>query len=123
MAHAALHFAAGMTAGMVLMAPRLKQAWQTRQHLYPAVKRWILISWGLGFTAIIPSLLRYAGLPESFCSGWWMNVFLLHPLINRILPQNLILASFIFGSLIALQYLVILAAIRRLRLRVNVAQP
>lgn len=123
MAHAALHFAAGMTAGMVLLAPRLKQAWQTRTRLYDAVKWWILAAWGLGFAAIIPSLLRYAGLPESVCSGWWMNVFLFHPLINWLLPQNLILASFIFGSLIALQYLVILAALRRLRLRVNVRQP
>lgn len=115
MAHAALHFAAGMTAGMVLLAPRLKQAWQTRSHLYAAVKWWILAAWGLGFTAIIPSLLKYAGLPESFCSGWWMNVFLLHPLINHFLPQNLILASFIFGSLIAFQYLIIVAAIQRLK--------
>ena len=43
-----------------------------------------------------------------------MNIFLLHPLLNRLLPQNLILASFIFGSLIALQYLIILASIRRM---------
>lgn len=115
MAHAALHFAAGMTVGMVLLAPRLKQAWETRTQVYPTVKWWILAAWGLGFFAIIPSLLRYAGLPESFCSGWWMNGFLLHPLVNRLLPQNLILASFVFGGLIALQYLVILAAILRLK--------
>jgi len=111
MAHAALHFAAGMTTGMVLLAPRLRQAWQTRTQVYAAVKWWILAAWGLGFTAIIPSLLRYAGLPESFVSGWWMNLFLFHPLLNRFLPQNLILASFLFGSLIALQYGVILAGL------------
>ncbi|MEI7879460.1 MAG: hypothetical protein WCI95_01175 [bacterium] len=115
MAHAALHFAAGMTAGMVLLAPRLRSAWQQRTHIYDAVKWWILASWGLGFTAIVPSLLRYAGLPESFCSGWWMNLFLLHPLLNRFLPQNLILASFVFGGLIALQYGVILAAILKIK--------
>jgi hypothetical protein len=115
MAHAALHFAVGMTAGMVLLAPRLKMAWHTRRQVYAAVKWWILAAWGLGFAAIVPSLLKYGGLPESFCSGWWMNVFLLHPLLNRLLPQNLILASFIFGSLIALQYLFILAAILRIK--------
>ncbi len=115
MAHAALHFAAGMTAGMVLMAPRLKRAWQTRTHLYAAVKWWVLAAWGLGFISIIPSLLRYAGLPESFCTGWWMNIFLLHPLMNWLLPQNLILASFIFEGLIALQYFIILASLFRLK--------
>ena len=115
MAHAALHFAAGMTAGMILLAPGLKQAWQKRTLLYTATKWWVLAAWGLGFVAIIPSLLKFAGLPEPFCSGWWMNLFLLHPLLNRFLPQNLILASFIFGSLIAFQYGVILAAIFRLK--------
>lgn len=117
MAHAALHFAAGMTAGMILMAPRLRRAWQQRAQLYPAVRWWLLAAWGLGVTATIPSLLKYAGAPEAFCSGWWMNLFLLHPLINRMLPQNLILASFTFGGLIAFQYLVILASILRLRNR------
>ncbi len=114
MAHAALHFAAGMTVGMLLLAPRLKRAWHERRQLYCAVKWWLLAAWGLGLTAIVPSLLRYAGLPESFCAGWWMNLFLLHPLINLLLPQNLILASLLFSGLIALQYLVILAAILRL---------
>jgi hypothetical protein len=114
MAHAALHFTAGMTVGMVLLAPRLKQAWHERRQVYPAIKWWLLAAWGLGFTAIVPSLLRYAGLPESFCAGWWMNLFLFHPLINRFLPQNLILASLLFSSMIAFQYLVILAAILRL---------
>ncbi|MEI8138321.1 MAG: hypothetical protein WCI03_00480 [bacterium] len=114
MAHAALHFAVGMTAGMVLLAPRLRTAWQTRRHVYAAARWWVLAAWGLGFAAIVPSLLKYGGWPESFCAGWWMNIFLLHPLLNRLLPQNLILASFIFGSLIALQYLIILASIRRM---------
>jgi len=113
MAHAALHFSAGMVAGMVLLAPRLKQAWQTRSQLYAAVKWWILAAWGLGFVAIVPSMLKFAGLPAPFCSGWWMNLFLLHPLLNYFLPQNLIVTSFIFGGLITFQYSVILAAILR----------
>lgn len=121
MAHAALHFAIGMTTGMVLLAPQLKRAWQKRERLYAAVKWWVLAAWGLGFAAITPSLLGYAGLPESICSGWWMNIFLLHALINRLCPQHLILSSFLFGGLLSLQYLVILAAIRSVSLKFNKA--
>lgn len=113
MAHAAFHFSIGMTAGMVLLAPQLKRAWQQRERIYPAVKWWVLAAWSLGFTAIIPSLLGYAGLPESFCSGWWMNFFLLHALINHLFAQHLIMSSLVFGGLLSLQYLVILAAIQR----------
>lgn len=113
MAHAAFHFAIGMGTGMVLLAPQLKQAWQKRKRLYPAVKGWLFAAWALGFTAIVPSMLRYAGLPESFCSGWWMNIFLLHALINKFFAQHLILSSLLFGGLLGLQYMVILAAIHR----------
>ncbi|MEI6564067.1 MAG: hypothetical protein WCO42_07160 [bacterium] len=117
MAHTALHFAAGMSVGMLLLTPRLINAWQTRLKLFDSVKNWLIGSWGLGFYAIIPSLLRHTCLPDGFCSGWWMNVFLLHPLINRYFHQHLILADFIFPGWIALQYLVILSAIIRLRNR------
>jgi hypothetical protein len=115
MAHAALHFAVGMTVGMALSAPGLHRAWQAGKAVAPAALRWLGASWTLGAFAVVPSLLRYAGVRESVCAGWWMNLFLLHPLINTFVPQNLIAGSAAFVGVFALQYLCILAAIARVR--------
>jgi hypothetical protein len=115
MAHAALHFALGMTVGMAATAPRLRRAWQAGKAVAPATARWLASAWAMGVFAIVPSLLRYAGVPESFCGGWWMNLFLFHPLINAGLPQSAIAGSTAFMGLLVLQYLIILAAIARVR--------
>lgn len=115
MAHAALHFALGMTVGMAAAAPRLRRAWQAGRAIAPAAALWLVTAWAMGGFAIIPSLLRYAGVPESVCGGWWMNLFLFHPLINASLRQNAIAGSAAFMGLFALQYLVILAALARVR--------
>jgi hypothetical protein len=115
MAHAALHFALGMTVGMAVTTPALRRAWAKGQGIAPAVTRWLAASWALGVFAIVPSLLRHAGLPETFCRGWWMNVFMLHPWLTRHLHQSAILGSVAFVGLFVLQYLCILAAILRVR--------
>jgi hypothetical protein len=115
MAHAALHFALGMTVGMALTTPRLHRVWQAGKGIAPATLRWVGLSWALGTWAIVPSLLRHAGIPELFCRGWWMNVFLLHPLVNAALPQSTIAGSATFVGVFTLQYLVILRAIARVR--------
>ena len=111
MAHAALHFAAGMAVGMILQAPPLRRAWSHGAALAPAVLRWLGISWGLGAWAIIPSLLRHAGLSETFCGGWWMNLFLLHPLVNRWGPHATIIGAVALIAGFVFQYTTILTAI------------
>ena len=115
MAHAALHFAFGMTVGMAAAAPRLRRAWQAGKTIAPATVHWLGSAWAMGAFAIIPSLLRFSGVPESVCGGWWMNLFLLHPLMNASLPQSTIVGSTAFMGLFVLQYLLILAAIARVR--------
>lgn len=115
MAHAALHFAAGLAVGMALQSPRLRTALTAGRNIAPTVMRWLGISWGLGLWAIIPSLLRYAGVPESFCGGWWMNLFLFHPLLNHYGPHATIIGAVAFVAGFGFQYAVILAAIVRCR--------
>lgn len=112
MAHAAFHFAAGLVVGMALQAPATRRAWKENRPLAPAMRRWLVTSWGTGLWAIIPSLLRYAGMPESFCNGWWMNLFLLHPLINRWSHHATIIGGSGLVACLVLQYIVILAAIK-----------
>lgn len=117
MAHAALHFAAGMLVGTAIAAPRLRRAWRARRELAPAFARWLAWSWGGGTFAIVPSLLRYGGIPDWICGGWWMNVFLLHPLINRCLPPATLAGTAAFLGLFAAQYALMLAALARIRRR------
>lgn len=115
MAHAALHFTAGMIVGMAALTPALRRNWQAGRKLAPAVMHWLLASWGTGLWAIIPSLLRYAGLPESCSGGWWMNLFILHPLINQHGPHATIIGAACLAVTFVLQYTVIVAAILRAR--------
>lgn len=114
MADASFHFAAGMATGMLLAAPRLYRAWERGTPLAPEVLRWLATSWGLGFWSIIPSLLGYIGLPASLCQGWWMNLFLLHPLINHHGPHATIIGGAALATCYVAQYLVVLASLRRI---------
>ena len=44
MAHAALHFALGMTAGTLAMAPALRRTWREGKGLAPAMGKWLAVS-------------------------------------------------------------------------------
>ena len=113
MASAPLHFAIGTATGMVLLAPRILAAWNAREKLATATRTWLLISWGCGIVAAIPSLLRYAGFPESIYANPWMNIFFLHPWINRILPRNELPGSLAMAICWTTQYAWVLAAVLR----------
>jgi hypothetical protein len=115
MAHAALHFTLGMAAGMAALAPRVGRAWRGEGSLADALGLWLLGAWAAGFIAIGPSLLRYAGIPPDICGGGWMNVFLFHPLLNALLPQNAIVGGAAFMGALAFQYGVVVAALLRVR--------
>lgn len=117
MANAAFHFATGMTAGMAVLTPMLGRYWRTGHRLASAVTRWLLISWGAGVWAITPSLLRYAGLPETCSDSGWMNLFILHPLINQRGPHATLVGAALLVGVFIIQYTVILAAVFRARQR------
>ena len=104
MAHSALHFSLGMAVGTAAAWRPMLRARRTGSRLSPVYGRWLLLCYGLGVYAIIPSLLRRLGVPESVCSAWWMNVFLLHPLLTRLKPGGDILGPAVLLLCIAAQY-------------------
>jgi hypothetical protein len=113
MASTPLHFAIGAATGMVLAAPQLRTAWQSRSGLASATKTWLLASWACGIAASLPSLLKYAGVPETITTGFWMNIFFFHPLTNSILPQNYLAGGVAMGLCFTIQYTLLLLAIHR----------
>lgn len=115
MAHTALHFAAGLAIGMAIQSPVVREAWNRGRGLAPAVMRGLVVSWGLGLWAVVPSLMNYLGVPHAICTGWWMNLFLFHPLINRWGPHATILGAAALTAGFIAQYAMILAALLRIR--------
>jgi hypothetical protein len=113
MAHSALHFSIGMAAAMLVFAPPVISALRRRCELARTVGRWIVASWALGLFAIVPSLLHAAGAPPALYGGWWMNIFFLHPLINRLDHRGYLVGAMLMGLAFAAQYAVLLAAIAR----------
>lgn len=113
MAHSVIHFSAGLLIGAAAGLPRLTWNWRRREKLAPAVGRWLVQSYATALFAIVPSLLRLVGLPEKLCSGWWMNLFLFHPLMNQMIRGGTIAAAFLIIVLPACQYGLLLFLIRR----------
>lgn len=135
MAHTALHFAAGLGLGMALAAPALGRAFRDaarrsagpRTALAAPLACLLAGSWGLGLFAIIPNVLHALALPEWFCAAWWMNLFLLHPLLDRWVTGGTVIGGFLLVVALSSQYglllLAILLAHRRRRLSAPSATP
>jgi len=118
MAQSTFHFAVGMAAGTAVAAPSLLQGIRNRGGTAKCFLRWFVLSYGLGFVAIVPSLLRHWGGSESLCRSWWMNVFLFFPLIDGLWPGGLVLGEAAIAAVFVLQYGAMLLMVRRLeRLR------
>ncbi len=100
-----------MVVGMAAQLPLLRRGWGQHRERPKALLRWLYRSWALGVWAIIPSLLRYAGVPADFCKGWWMNLFLFHPLINQWGFHATIIGGVTLVGTFVLQYGVILVAL------------
>lgn len=113
MAHSTLHAAAGMAAGLAAGLPAIRAAWAARRPLARPVAAWILPGTVCSVWALVPSLLRFLGTPESVCSSPWMLVFFLHPAIASFHKWTGFVGPALLAALLASQYLVILAAIRR----------
>lgn len=113
MAHSALHFSLGMLLGTGVFLPRVVRLWKAGNNTARACARWLVGSAVLGVYAIAPSLLRRAGVSDSFCGGWWMNLFLFHPVVQKMKAGGEIFAQALIVFLFATQYVVLLAAIRR----------
>ena len=103
-AHAYLHFAFGLVAGTLIAVRPLGKRWVERRALYPGFAWWFCLSYGLGLWAVLPSLARNAGLPEIWLRGWWMNIFLLHPLVDRLRPGGMLIGQMLICGIVTLQY-------------------
>lgn len=115
MAPTLLQFGIGMAVATLGHAPRLARAWRAAQPLAAPLGRWMLWSWGLGAFAIVPNLLRTLGLPDAAAQHGAMNIFLLNPLVGSLRPGDSLRGLILVAAMAGLQYLVLLAAIRRAR--------
>jgi hypothetical protein len=109
--HVGIHFALGMLLGWLTGAIRVARVWMRNGRLAPVFRNVLLLSYALGLTAVFPSLLGYAGVPETVTSSPWMNVFLFHPWLRAHHPGGTIVgAAFVFACFVV-PYAVLLAAI------------
>ncbi|MBM4142477.1 MAG: hypothetical protein FJ225_02625 [Lentisphaerae bacterium] len=113
MAHSALHFALGMAVAGAAALPALARAWRAGERLAGRLRAWLLSSCALGLWAVAPNLLRRAGCSANLCRGPWMNVFLFHPLLDRLYDGGSIVGPSLLALLFAAQYAALVAAAAR----------
>ncbi len=113
MAQSTLHFAFGMAIGSAWALPQLWQRWKRRAALTGVIGRWLLLSYGLGLYATLPSILRRASNGAEWATDTWANIFLFYPLIERLNTPSIALGEFCIAACFAAQYGLILLAIRR----------
>lgn len=112
-AHITLHFGLGMWVAMLCTASVLKARWTEGSPLSLLLGRWLALAYLVGVFAAAPNIMYWIGIPETVCSGWWMNVFLLHPLIDRIKPGGMLIGQLLLAGAYLVQYPVLLAALRQ----------
>ena len=112
MTHSAIHFSLGALAATGVCLPSLLRRLRTGTPLVGPLLRWLCWSLGTGLWAVVPALLLHAGLPAAFCHGWWMNLFILHPLIYRLNLGGTIVATAMLVFCFGLHYGVLLFAVR-----------
>lgn len=112
MAQSTLHFAAGMAIGTAAALPSLAAAWRNGRPLAAPFLRWFLCAYGIGAFAIVPNLLRRWGCSPERCESVWMNLFLLHPLIDRAIDRHILIGELAVTGLFCAQYGLLLLAIR-----------
>lgn len=115
MAHSTLHFTMGWMVGSALSAPAVRHAWKTGSTLSPAFRRWFALSYLVGIYAVVPGVLRRLGVADAICDGWWMNVFVLYPLVNGWKSGAVTMGPLVLGACLGAQYIILVAAVWRAR--------
>ena len=115
MAHSTLHFAIGLTIGTLYMlvtsAGRLVNQEPASRHL----RNCLMLTLSLAIWGIVPNICRRLGLPEDFCAGWWMNLFMLHPVLDKVKTGGQLFGAAWTALCFGFYYVVLLAAIRNAR--------
>lgn len=112
MAHIAFHFSVGLATGTVCLLPWLMIMFPANERKANLTGKWIIICYSLGLWAVIPNILRRLGIPENICSGWWMNIFFLHHLINEIKKGGMLIGEITITACFFLQYIVLLITLK-----------
>lgn len=113
MVNVSFHFGVGLLAGTLAASRPALAAWRSRHPMAAPLGRALLAGYALAAWAVVPSLLRHSGCPDGVVDGWWMNLFLLHPLIRRLGFGGAPLGVAAIGFAFAVQYALVLAAIAR----------
>jgi hypothetical protein len=113
MAQSTLHFAFGMAVGSVWALPALWKVWWQRIPISRTIGRWLLLAYGLGLYASLPSILRRLSNGADWTTGSWTNLFLFYGLIERLDAPSIALGELAIAACFGAQYALILLAIRR----------
>ena len=119
MAHTALHLSAGLAAGTFLPIPSLIKRLTGRRRKSGPLGVWLLAAYALAFFASVPNVLRSLGVPESVCSGRWMNIFLFHPLIDAAKDGGMLIGELLLAACFSVQYAVLLMALHAVKQRTS----
>ena len=111
MAHSTLHFSLGWMAGTLVSIPSWFRMRRTGEALSRWFKKWFFWSFALGLFATAPGIFRWFGAPDAFCDGWWMNIFVIYPILNDIKPGGITLGPLLLGACLGAQYLLLVAAL------------
>jgi hypothetical protein len=105
-----------MVVGTALTYRPLLDAWRRGAPVAHPLRRWLMVAYGLGLYAIVPNLLRRAGVAHDLCEAWFMNIFLFSSALNHLVQGGTIYGPFGMGLLLMSQYLTLLWALRRSRI-------
>jgi hypothetical protein len=115
-AHSIFHFAFGVFLGTAIGLRSVIVSLCAKSRLSWPTARLLLLSYGLGALAVFPNVLRRMGYPDWFCQGWWMNICLFHPMIDRIRPGGMLIGELVFVACFIFQYMLLLYALRVLKI-------
>jgi hypothetical protein len=115
MAHSAMHFGVGLAIGAAAGLPMLRRALKDKTSLESA--KWLATTYAIGGLAVLPSLLGLLGVPEAITSAWFMNIFLLHPVIDHLKSGGKLIGETLIVSCFFSQYAIMLFLLFRIKKR------
>ena len=117
MAESVFHFATGLAVGTAAFLPTLVKRFKAGKRLAAFFARWFAVAFGLGVLAIVPGLLVRIGMPERYLTAWWMNIFVLFPILDSLKRGGFIVGTAFILICGAIMYGALLLAIVRSRRR------
>jgi len=105
------HFSVGLLTGTLGLLPLFFVRMRANDKMAPFFALWFGVSFGLALWAIAPGFLAWAGVPRCLLTGWWMNIFLLHPLLNTMKHSGFLVGTVCMFMGVAVMYSALLLVI------------